>query len=176
MLWIGGSVLICWFIWNHNARTSLVGGAAHLLAFLLFAIYPGCLGEPCGKRDCGRGGCVPTRITTGIIGWVCCACGACCFGISGWQMAGALGWYCFCCHPCAFVFINIARCAAFNTPLRRRDAPNTPPTPAHQWLPAVATEWSVVEAAPMAAVEMTPADTVVEQPTATLPSAKAVLP
>ena len=81
-------------------------------------------------------------------------------------------------HPCAFVLINCARCAAFNTPLRRKDAPdpNTPPTPAHQWLPAVATEWAFVEAPPLAAVEMTPADTVVEQPTATLPSAKAVLP
>ena len=81
-------------------------------------------------------------------------------------------------HPCAFVLINCARCAAFNTPLRRKDAPdpNTPPTPAQQWLPAVATEWAFVEAPPMAAVEMTPADTVVEQPTATLPSAKAVLP
>ena len=87
-----------------------------------------------------------------------------------------LGWYCFCCHPCAFVLINIARCAAFATPLRRRDAQNTPPTPAQQWLPAVATEWAFVEAPPLAAVEMTPADTVVEQPTATLPSAKAVLP
>ena len=79
-------------------------------------------------------------------------------------------------HPCAFIFINIARCAAFNTPLQRRDAQNTPPTPAQQWLPAVATEWAFVEAPPLAAVEMTPADTVVEQPTATLPSAKAVLP
>ena len=81
-------------------------------------------------------------------------------------------------HPCAFVLINCARCAAFNTPLRRKDAPdpNTPPTPAQQWLPAVATEWAFVEAPPLAAVEMTPADTVVEQPTATLPSAKAVLP
>ena len=81
-------------------------------------------------------------------------------------------------HPCAFVLINCARCAAFNTPLRRKDAPdpNTPPTPAQQWLPAVATEWAFVEAPPLAAVEMTPADTVVEQPTVTLPSAKAVLP
>ena len=81
-------------------------------------------------------------------------------------------------HACAFVLINCARCAAFNTPLRRKDAPdpNTPPTPAQQWLPAVATEWAFVEAPPLAAVEMTPADTVVEQPTATLPSAKAVLP
>ena len=176
LLWLGGSVLLCWFIWNQaNARTTFVGGAAHLLAFLLFAIYPGCLGEPCGKRGCGRGGCVPTRITTGIIGWVCCACGAFCFGVGGWQIAGMLGWYCFCCHPCAFIFINIARCAAFSTPLRRRDAqdPNTPPTPAQQWLPAVATEW----APPMAAVELAPVPpTVVEQPTATLPSAKAVLP
>ena len=78
----------------------------------------------------------------------------------------------------AQVLINCARCAAFNTPLRRKDAPdpNTPPTPAQQWLPAVATEWAIIEAPPMAAVEMTPADTVVEQPTATLPSAKAVLP
>ena len=81
-------------------------------------------------------------------------------------------------HPCAFVLINCARCAAFNTPLRRKDAPdpNTPPTPAQQWLPAVATEWAFVEAPPLAAVEMTPADTVVEQPTESLPSAKAVLP
>ena len=81
-------------------------------------------------------------------------------------------------HPCAFVLINCARCAAFNTPLRRKDAPdpNMPPTPAQQWLPAVATEWAFVEAPPLAAVEMTPADTVVEQPAATLPSAKAVLP
>ena len=81
-------------------------------------------------------------------------------------------------HPCAFVLINCARCAAFNTPLRRKDAPdpNMPPTPAQQWLPAVATEWAFVEAPPLAAVEMTPADTVVEQPTESLPSAKAVLP
>ena len=81
-------------------------------------------------------------------------------------------------HPCAFVLINCARCATFNTPLRRKDAPdpNMPPTPAQQWLPTVATEWAFVEAPPLAAVEMTPADTVVEQPTATLPSAKAVLP
>ena len=82
-------------------------------------------------------------------------------------------------HPCAFVLINCARCAAFNTPLRRKDAPdpNTPPTPAQQWLPAVATEWAFVEAPPMAAVELAPVPpTVVEQPTATLPSAKAVLP
>lgn len=199
VLWILGSVLICWFIWNQpNARTTFLGGAAHLLAFLLFAIYPGCAGEPCGKRDCGRGGCVPLRITTGIIGWVCvpvlnvtrprhrawirfsrrcCACGACCFGLGGWQIAGMLGWYCFCCHPCAFVLINVARCAAFNTPLRRRGAPdlNTPPTPAQQWLPAVATEWSFVEAPPLAAVELAPVP-VVEQPTATTPHAKVVLP
>ena len=82
-------------------------------------------------------------------------------------------------HPCAFIFINIARCAAFNTPLQKRDAQNTPPTPAQQWLPAVATEWAFVEAPPMAAVELAPVPptvTVVEQPTATLPSAKAVLP
>ena len=84
-------------------------------------------------------------------------------------------------HPCAFVLINCARCAAFNTSLRRKDAPdpNTPPTPAQQWLPAVATEWAFVEAPPMAAVELAPVPptvTVVEQPAATLPSAKAVLP
>ena len=37
-LWVLGSVLICWFVWNKNSPTSLVGGAAHLLAFLLFAV------------------------------------------------------------------------------------------------------------------------------------------
>ena len=89
-----------------------------------------------------------------------------------------LGWYCFCCHPCAFVLINIARCAAFATPLRRRDAQNTPPTPAQQWLPAVATEWAFVEAPPLAAVELAPVPSgapIVEQP-GTTPTAKAVLP
>ena len=88
-------------------------------------------------------------------------------------------------HPCAFVLINCARCAAFNTPLRRKDAPdpNTPPTPAQQWLPAVATEWAFVEAPPLAAVQLVPVDAVVEQPTGTTPTAepstapsKAVLP
>ena len=85
----------------------------------------------------------------------------------------------------AQVLINCARCAAFNTPLRRNDAPdpNTPPTPAQQWLPAVATEWAFVEAPPLAAVQLVPVDAVVEQPTGTTPTAepstapsKAVLP
>ena len=52
VLWIGGSVLCAGSYGTSNARTTFVGGAAHLLAFVLFAIYPGCLGEPCGKRDC----------------------------------------------------------------------------------------------------------------------------
>ena len=98
---IGGSVLICWYIYNRGARTTILGGIAHLLAFLLFAIYPGCGGEPCGKRDCGRGGCVPLRITTAIGGWLCCGCGALWFGLT-WN-SWLLPFYCFCCHPCAFV-------------------------------------------------------------------------
>ena len=72
------------------------------------------------------------------------------------------------------MLINCARCAAFNTPLRRKDAPdpNTPPTPAQQWLPAVATEWACVEAPPLAAVQLVPVDAVVEQPTGTTPTAE----
>ena len=101
VLWIGGSVLICWYIYGRAARTTILGGVAHLLAFLLFAIYPGCGGEPCGKRDCGRGGCVPLRITTAIGGWICCGCGALWFGLT-WN-SWLLPFYCFCCHPCAFV-------------------------------------------------------------------------
>jgi len=168
-LWVLGSVLICWFIWNKNAPTSLVGGAAHLLAFLLFAVYPGCGGEPCGKNGCGRGCSVPLRIITGIAGWVCCACGACCFGGAAGTAQSALAYYCFCCHPCAFFFITVAPCAAFNTPLRRRGARDPPPPVQAQWFPAVATEWADVEVVPVAAIELAPVPVVV-QPAAAEPS------
>jgi hypothetical protein len=172
-LWVLGSVLICWFIHDKNALTSLVGGAAHLLAFLLFAVYPGCGGEPCGKNNCGSGGCVPLRIITGIVGWVCCACGACCFGWNATAQS-ALAWYCFCCHPCALIFIKVARCAAFNTPLRRRGARDPPPPVQAQWFPAVATEWADVEVVPVAAIDLAPVPVVV-QPAAAEPS-KFVMP
>ena len=81
---------------KRKIQVGLAGAGLHLVAFLLFAFYPGCCGQ---SRGCRTGVAVP-RALFGVCGWACCACAGCLCVPNLLTTASFFAWQCYFC-PCA---------------------------------------------------------------------------
>lgn len=117
---VGVALMVVYGESDRDVRVSIAAAAAHLLAFVLLAVYPGC----CGTRtECSTASSLRVVASSGA--YACCAWASCCT-LGGLLFHSSWVLYFFCCVPC-FVCVDLARCLAFKSPLRKRDAYDRPP-------------------------------------------------